>query len=239
MLKIIREFYESIKNNKIVEPASEEPPITHTMVFHKNYPRFPSIKLPGTNKNSDLERLLELRKSTRNFSDESLRFEDIAKILKSCRIIDDNRSPEKRTYPSGGARFPVEIYFISYNVRDLKDGAYHYDIVSECLELILEENLKPKRRELISPYLENPAATIVLTSIISRSEVKYGARAYPYSLLEAGHMGQNIYLICAEQKIGCCSVSGFVDDTIKEILDLTDEELPIYTISIGRKKNNI
>lgn len=91
-------------------------------------------------------------------------------------------------------------------------------------------------KELISPYLENPAGTIVFTSVISRSEIKYGYRAYPYSLIEAGHMGQNILLAATEIGIGACPVSGFVDDTVIKILDLTEGEIPIYTISIGRKK---
>jgi SagB-type dehydrogenase family enzyme len=92
------------------------------------------------------------------------------------------------------------------------------------------------RRELISPYLENPAASIFFTSCISRSEVKYGLRAYPYSLIEAGHMGQNIQLASREIGVGSCPVSGFVDETIKYILDLTENEIPIYSISIGHRE---
>ena len=68
---------------------------------------------------------------------------------------------------------------------------------------------------------------------ISRSAVKYGLRAYPYSLIEAGHIGQNICLKCAELGVGCCPVSGFVDEEIVKLLDLTEYELPVYSISIG------
>jgi len=66
--------------------------------------------------------------------------------------------------------------------------------------------------------------------------VKYGLRAYPYSLIEAGHMGQNIHLTCAELGIGSCPVSGFVDNTLSKILGLTEEEIPIYSISLGKAK---
>ena len=147
--------------------------------------------------------------------------------------------PEKRTYPSGGARFPVELYVVAFNIDDLESGAYHYNIKKGTLETLWEKNLRNRQRELISPYLENPAATIIFTSVIARSEVKYGLRAYPYSLIEAGHMGQNIQLKSAELGIGSCSVSGFIDDTVKEILDLTDDEIPIYTISIGWERRHV
>lgn len=124
-------------------------------------------------------------------------------------------------------------------LKDLDEGAYHYNIKKRSLEQLLKESLKTKKRELVSPFLENPAATIFFTSVISRSEVKYGYRAYLYSLIEAGHMGQNIHLKCSEIGIGSCPVSGFIDDTLIEILDLTKNEIPIYSISIGRIRGKI
>lgn len=49
-------------------------------------------------------------------------------------------------------------------------------------------------------------------------------------------MGQNIQLAASEIGIGSCPVNGFIDDTVKKILDLTDDEIPIYSISIGKIK---
>jgi nitroreductase len=49
-------------------------------------------------------------------------------------------------------------------------------------------------------------------------------------------MGQNIQLASSEIGIGSCPVSGFVDDNIKKILDLTNDEILIYSISIGKIK---
>ena len=238
MLKEIRNFYEKTKLYLDIEGTVEEtPPITHVKVFRKSYPRLPSVKLPEVDRgNNEFEALLEHRGSHRNFSDSPLSLEEISKVIGACRIVDTKRKPEMRTYPSGGARFPVELYLVSYNVHGLKHGAYHYNIDENSLELLLEQDLTVSRRELISPYLENPAATIIFTSVIARSEVKYGLRAYPYSLIEAGHMGQNLQLAASEIGVGSCPVSGFVDDTVKKILDLTEDEIPIYSISIGKIK---
>ena len=49
-------------------------------------------------------------------------------------------------------------------------------------------------------------------------------------------MGQNIQLTATELDIGTCSVSGFVDDTVINLLDLSENEIPIYSISLGKKK---
>lgn len=236
MLKDIKKFYEKVKLNKATEDISIEVPLSYVHVFHKEYERLPFINLPELDKDGEFETPLELRKSTRQFSDKPLSLKDVSKILGSCRIVDEKRVPEKRTYPSGGARFPVELYLMSYNIEDLESGAYHYNFKKKGLELLLEKNLDNKKRELISPYLDNPAATIIFTSSIPRSEIKYGNRAYPYSLIEAGHMGQNIHLACAEKGIGSCSISGFVDTTVNKLLDLIEDEILLYSISVRWEK---
>jgi SagB-type dehydrogenase family enzyme len=238
MFKEIKKFYEKIKlypnPNETIEDLTN---ITHIEVFRKSYPRLPKVNLPKNSElDSEFETLLDYRESYREFTNSPLSFLELSKILRSCRIVDPTRKPERRTYPSGGARFPVELYVVSYNVEKLEEGAYHYNMKENNLELLVKKDMKKHRRELISPYLENPAATIFFTSVIARSEVKYGLRAYPYSLIEAGHMGQNIQLSASEIGIGSCPVSGFIDDTIKKILDLTNDEIPIYSISIGKVK---
>lgn len=43
-------------------------------------------------------------------------------------------------------------------------------------------------------------------------------------------------IACVELGIACCSVSGFVDDTVSKILDLVGDEFPIYSISIGNRR---
>ncbi|MEA3248706.1 MAG: nitroreductase, partial [Nanoarchaeota archaeon] len=77
-------------------------------------------------------------------SDNPISFSEFSKVLGSCRIVDSKRKPERRTYPSGGARFPVEIYAVSYNVDGLDNGAYHYNMRDKCLEMLLEQNLNHK-----------------------------------------------------------------------------------------------
>lgn len=233
MLKETKEFYDRTKlMGKLELGKIEETPVTHTYVFHKAYPRFSAVPLIATTE-SDLEKLLTRRESVRNFSTEPLGFEAVSKILSSCRLVDTSRNPERRTYPSAGARFPIEIYLISFNIVNLGRGVYHYNIVDSTLEVLWEKDLTDKQEEVVSPFLNNTAAAIVLTSVIARSEVKYGPKAYPFSLIEAGHIGQNIQLSCAENEVGSCSIGGFVNDTLVKILDLTEDEIPLYVIGLG------
>ncbi len=234
MLDETRDFYRKTKLDKALGPPGEEAPITWTKVFYKSYPRLPKIALPKAMPDGQFGELLESRQSWRDFSKEPVSLEELAPVLLSCRIVDRERQPERRTYPSAGARFPVEIYLAAFNVNGLDGGAYHYNIADESLELLWKKDLRPYEKELASPFLANTAAALMLTSVMARSEVKYGHKAYPYSLIEAGHMGQNIQLACTKYGLGCCPIGGYVNDMVSKILDLTDEEIPIYVLGIGK-----
>ncbi len=239
MLNDIQEFYNKTKNPKVRLPKGK-PPIEYMHVFHKEYPRFPSIKLSRTSSNSEYDRLLKSRKSDRIFSNKPVSFKVLSKILGSCRIISSDSkgiSPfERRTYPSAGARFPTEVYLMAFRINGIRPGAYHFNLNKFSLELLLKANMRKDERDIVSPFLKNAAGAIILTTVISRLEVKYGIKAYPFSLLEAGHMGQNITLSCTKNKVGSCAVGGFINDKIAGILDLTEDELPIYVIAFGHTK---
>lgn len=234
MLKDIYSFYEKTKLTKVTQDP-EVVPVTFIKVFHKQYPRMPRIVLPKSKGLGQLEKVLSIRESVREYSKKPLTFRQVAGVLNVCRIVDSTRKPERRTYPSAGARFPIEIYLISFNTGEpIERGVYHYDILAGALELLWSSDLRGRTEEITSPYLKNPAAAIVLTSVIARSEIKYGHKAYPYSLIEAGHIAQNLQLACAKLRIGSCPVGGFVNESISEILDLTRDEIPLYVLGIGR-----
>ena len=234
MLEQIKQFLELTKiREKITVPSKSDPPVSHVRVFHKDYPRFERIELPDETADPRLEELWRARRSTREFLPNPLAIKDVAAVLRSCRIIGERNGTERRSYPSGGARFPVELYLLAFRVEGLETGCYHYELKNERLEVLWPANLAERTEEIVSPFVADPAAALVMTSVISRSEVKYGVRALPFSLIEAGHMAQNIQLACAARSLGCCPVSGFVDDTISSLLDLTEGEIPLYVTALG------
>jgi len=237
MLPEIQQIYDATKVHDVAVGAQDggEVPITHVKIFHKQYPRFPRIALPETSEEGELAELLARRKTQREYSTDPLTLDELARILHSCRIIEQEGESERRTYPSAGARFPIEIYPLVFNVEGLASGCYHYDNAGDTLETLWEKDLSDDVARIVSPHVTRPAVALVLTAVIARAEVKYGARAYPFSLLEAGHMAQNMSLVCTKLGIGCCPIGGFVNDTLSKIIDLTAHELPIYVYAMGKK----
>jgi SagB-type dehydrogenase family enzyme len=63
--------------------------------------------------------------------------------------------------------------------------------------------------------------------------MKYSDRGYRFALIEAGHAAQNLSLIAEALKLKCCSIGGFLDDELADILELSGDELALYGIALN------
>ena len=76
---------------------------------------------------------------------------------------------------------------------------------------------------------------ITITAVFPRTIVKYKERSWRYIFFEAGHLAQNIQLISTSLKLESCTIGGFLDEEVVELLDLNlKSELPLYLVVIGR-----
>jgi SagB-type dehydrogenase family enzyme len=83
--------------------------------------------------------------------------------------------------------------------------------------------------------LGQAAVCFVLTGLFQRTRWKYHERSYRYVLLEAGHIGQNLYLAATSMALGACAVGAFLDDTLNALLGLdSEEEAALYLITVGK-----
>jgi SagB-type dehydrogenase family enzyme len=143
-----------------------------------------------------------------------------------------------RTIPSAGARFPIEIYPIINNVREVEEGIYHYDIQSHSLELL---NIGDFRQAFTDAsygqkMVAKSAVIFILTAMIDRTRNTYGERSYRYIYLDCGHIGQNLYLAAEALSLNACVIGRYYDDEINELLELDEnEEFTIYMGVVGRR----
>jgi len=202
--------------------------------WRKSYPRFPSIPLDKGQIPTVVERLLEDRSSNRVFSPQPLPLSKLSGILGVCRVFDSDRIPERRGYASAGATFPLEIYIVSFATTGLTPNmAFHLEIDGMELEEMWGNQIGADFRSVLPDYIENAAAAVVMTTVISRSEVRYGAKSYPFSFIEAGLLGQNIQLAATSVGVGSCMIGGFPNDFLTKALDLSEDEFPIMVIALG------
>jgi SagB-type dehydrogenase family enzyme len=146
-----------------------------------------------------------------------------------------------RNYPSGGARYPLEVYLIVLmDTGELKEGTYHYNVKFHYLEIMQQEKMQNQVRNAVNAVNEELVSKspflLVVSAVFSRSEIKYSHRTYRYLLLEAGHMVQNMYLVSEALGLNYCAIGGFVDRTINELLSFdVSKERALYMFAFGNK----
>jgi SagB-type dehydrogenase family enzyme len=200
-----------------------------------------TISLPNLEFDEDIKfwNVILNRKSTRQFKNEPITQSQLGFLLFGItgltRIFPNFAF---RTVPSAGGLYPIEVYPIINNVENLNQGVYHYNIPKHSLELLHEGDF---RTEIAKACLDqgiayNSAVNFVWTALIERSKWKYLQRCYRYIYLDAGHIGQNFYLIAEALGLGACTIGAIFDDEINALLEIDGiNETAIYVGVIGKK----
>lgn len=186
---------------------------------------------PQTEGKVSLEKVLSRRRSVRRFRPGSLTLGQIGQLMWAAQGVTD-RIGGLRTAPSAGATYPLEIYALT------ADGLFHY---LPSLHRLDQLDVKDLRRDLARAavtqmWIADAPLNIVIAAVFKRTSKKYGERAVRYVHLEAGHAAQNVLLQAVALDLGACCVGAFYDDQVKRLLNLPDDQEPLYIIAVGRPR---
>ena len=210
------------------------------------YIQLPELEDVDTGEDKDIYKVLRERRSTRKFDpNKKMTFQEFTKFIlfsvgKAC--INEFNFPY-RTYPSGGAKYPVEINIITQRVEGLKD--FHVYRFSGYTNRLYDMEIDVDTKELKDAtcaskydYAEYMDCNIFifLSTAFERSTCKYGLLGYRLTLLEAGHIGQNLSLVAESMDIGNLPLGGFYEAKINKLLGLKKfGETTLYYYLIGGK----
>jgi SagB-type dehydrogenase family enzyme len=203
------------------------------------------VKLPEPRLTSDIsvEEALLIRRSIREFKNEAITIQDVSQILWAAYGITEERSSPSflrgglSTAPSAGALYPLEIYFVAGKVTGLKAGIYKYISQDHSLELVSEGDVRKDlaAAALNQEFLETAPASLMYSSEYSRMTQKYGNRGRErYVCMDLGHSAQNVYLQACALGLGTCAVGAFTDEMVSIVMQLPEDEEPLYIMPIGK-----
>lgn len=144
--------------------------------------------------------------------------------------------PSDFRYSSKGAKYPLEIYPLILFGKDIPQGLYHYNIAAHSLEVLLSPILKSELEGIwISQgWFRKAAVILIITAVYQRTTNKYGQSGLPFLFIEAGHLGQNLYLLCETMGIGCSAIGQFRKKELIKLLDIDpNTEIPVYYLALG------
>ncbi len=176
-----------------------------------------------------LEECIYGRESVRSYKEKVIEIKEISQILWATQ----GKKGSKRTVPSAGATYPLEIYVTIKN-----KGYFYYNYSKHVLEYITDKDLSNKLVEASwnQHFIAEAYLNVIICAIFGRTIERYGQRGVRYVYIEVGHCAQNVHLEAVA--LGLCSVpiGAFEDDKVKEVLKLKKQIEPLYIIPIGHPK---
>ena len=197
---------------------------------------------PKTHGEISLETAIKRRRTIRSFTPEPLSLEQCSQLLWAAQGITEDRG-FKRSAPSGGALYPMDIYAVVGGncVKGMESGVYHYDPKGHAVSSVSEGDLRNKvaGAALSQTWMATAPLNIVITSEYYRITTKYGKRGIRYAIIEAGHIGQNILLQSEVMGLGAGLVGAFNDEKVRRVINIPPDHEPLLILPVGYKTEGL
>jgi len=221
VIMVIIVSFDSVNPNKKTTPMPTEDIIT--------------LPAPQTSGGMSVEKAISQRRSTREFSNKKLDLNHISQLLWTAQGITGTEG-KKRAAPSAGALYPMEVYVVTGSqVNDLEEGVYHYIPEGHKISKEVSGDLRAdlSSAALNQKWVEEAPLSIVITGVYERTTRKYTHHGERYVHIEAGHIGENLFLQAESLDLGMVTVGAFQAKQVQKVLDIPEDHQPLYIIPLG------
>lgn len=187
-----------------------------------------AIDLPAPKQSGGLPLMeaLARRSTSRAFATNDLSTQQISSLLWAAFGI--NRPDGKRTAPSARNKQEMDIYVL------LKQGVYVYSAVSNRLDQVLAEDIRPLGGT--QPFVKDAPVTLIFVADLAKAGGN-SENSRNYAFADAGCISQNVYLFCASEGLAT-GVRASVDHAaLGQKLKLRPDQLIVLAQSAGYPKD--
>ncbi|PZM63238.1 SagB/ThcOx family dehydrogenase [Paenibacillus dendritiformis] len=229
--------------------------------YHASYPDFAayeqceSVSLPDRIDHQALDakigEVLMNRRSSRSFSN-TVEVQDLFTLLRYATGVSERSALKladgsavaisKRTYPTGGARYAVEIFFYAHAIEGMDPGMYMYCPHRNRIFTIWKRRLTTDEVNRMFFVIKEPGTTafhfetasifFMLSANFKDLRDAYGLRSYRMIHKESGHISQNLLLIAAGMKLQAVPVEGFFDEYVNELVQLDGVDRSVLYLTL-------
>lgn len=195
------------------------------------------IELPEPDVSGDvsLEEAIQNRRSRRAFSEEPVTMQELSQVLWAAQGITEDETGH-RAAPSARGAYPFSLYVVVRNVETLDDGLYLYDPTEHTLGDLGLANAGERLTDAgVQPNSQQAPVVIALSAAFAKMQTVFpDSDPKPNSYLEAGHIGQNIYLQVEALEMATVVTGGFNKQAVAAALELdAQNEEVVYLVPFG------
>jgi SagB-type dehydrogenase family enzyme len=189
-----------------------------------------ALPTPDTTGTVPLEQALSRRRSARTFSSRPLPLAMLGQLLWAGQGV--TSTDGKRTAPSAGALYPIELYVVTGR------RVLHYLPEGHRVQVRSDIDHRSALRDAAfgQSAVSDAPSVIVVAAVPARTGAKYGARADAFVTLEAGHVTQNILLEATAHALAAVPVGGVDPTRVRRALALPPDNIVFYLVPVGNPK---
>jgi len=139
--------------------------------------------------------------------------------------------------PAGPHVACIRPMWLVHNVENLQSGIWYYDPVADGWSLLREGDFREAGRKLCLGQDICAQAAALCFMFANHAALMNGAGpdAYRLAHLEAGLIGQRMYIAATAMKLGCRAIGAFYDEEIRRFFGLAQTGWDIvYVMTVGR-----
>ncbi len=173
------------------------------------------------------------RRSRRNFIRKSIPEARFGRLLDFVRKTSVQDRPQRLQRIAS-----LSLGLLFQDIAGLKSGIYFLDTKQKEIGLVAAGRYLGEMATVClgQEWLRNAAVQFVFLTDIEWLDNTLGPRGYRYAMLDAGRLGQAIYLGATALGLGCCGVGAFYDEEARQLLDLSQNVFMLYLVAAGRVK---
>ncbi|EUJ21532.1 SagB/ThcOx family dehydrogenase [Listeria aquatica] len=188
--------------------------------------------------------LLQNRKSVRDYANEEMTFSEFSTLMSTSfgwketfvGAYSRREFPVKKTNSQGGINY-LDMYLFINNVENIESGIYYYNFLKHELVQIDHGNVRPiiNKIHYQNEFITYANICVLYVADFNRVSWKYLRRSYRFAHVDTGIAAANLQITAESLGLGSCIVAGYLEHEVEKYLELESEELPILSVSIGKK----
>lgn len=173
--------------------------------------------------------VLQIRRSRRNFIRKKLSPGALGGLLRPLTRERHDENDASIGLPS------LVVGVLAGAVEGLEPGFYVLEREGAALVLVRKGDMREEMARICldQVWLSQAALHLVFFADLEHLEGHYGPRGYRYALMEAGRLGERVYLQAAALGFGCCGIGAFFDGEALELLGLEPPLAILYLVAVG------
>jgi SagB-type dehydrogenase family enzyme len=223
-------YFTSSERLKYCRPSNRMPLALVTLPEPRQW--FPVRHQDVKSFGADYVGVVQGRRSRRNFVREpipAMSFMRLLSLMDTTPSSDTNAKPCLTYVVTGVLVGHVEGFDPGfYQLAELertyglwKPGSFIEEMAGVCLDQL---------------WLANAGALFLFMANLKVLDDSCGARGYRYAMMEAGILGQRLYLGSTALGLGCCGIGAFYDNEARDLLTLNDDSYLLYLVAVGKVK---